>query len=382
MQIPSSIISFCNLENPYSSGEKFDDMFVAAMKDAVKWHRERCEYYSKLLTRFNVNENSIETIEDCANLPLIHANFFKTHTIKSVKDEDIYVTFTSSGTSGQKSQMFFDKWSIEAGRKMVEKIFNYYNWKTPEKEINYLLYTYETLPDSKLGTAATDNFLLNFGKPVNVFYALKLIDIENVSHEFDAFGTIEQLRFYEKEGLPVRIFGFPSFIYFTLKRMESLKLKPVKLNPESFTLFGGGWKGFAGQQIPKRQLYQMIEYWLGIPEKRCRDGYGSVEHSVPYFECPNHNLHVPVWSRVFIRDVKTLEVLGYEKVGFLHFVTPYITSVPAISVVMGDLAILHSPDKCGCGVNTPFIEIVGRAGTSAAKSCAIAASELLKRSKV
>jgi phenylacetate-coenzyme A ligase PaaK-like adenylate-forming protein len=382
MDIPSSIKSLCELNNPYVSGKKYEQMFVSAMKDAVTWHREGCEYFSKLLENFNIDENSIETIEDCSKLPLIHANFFKTHKIKSIEDKDIEITLTSSGTTGQKSQMFFDKWSIDAGRRMIEYIFDFYNWNKPDQEVNYLLYTYETLPDSTLGTAATDNFLLKFAKPVNIFYALKLTDLENVAHEFDAFGTIEKLYEYEKQGLPVRIFGFPSFMYFTLKRMASLKLKPIKLNPESLTSFGGGWKGFANQQIPKLELYKMIEFWLGIPEERCRDGYGSVEHSVPYFECPNHNLHIPVWSRAFIRNVKTLEVTGYNNPGFLHFVTPYITSVPAISVMMGDLAVLHSPEECGCGLDTPFIEIIGRAGTSAAKSCAITASELLKRSKV
>ena len=71
--------------------------------------------------------------------------------------------------------------------------------------------------------------------------------------------------------------------------------------------------------------------------------------------------------------------LGYEKEGFASFVAPHLLSVPGLSVLMGDKAVLHEGSKCGCGISSPYMEITGRAGTSAAKSCAIAASELLKR---
>ena len=82
---------------------------------------------------------------------------------------------------------------------------------------------------------------------------------------------------------------------------------------------------------------------------------------------------------MIIRDVETLEPLPYGKAGFANFITPHLLSVPAVSVLMGDMAVLHPACECGCGIKTPFMEIIGRAGTSKAKSCAITASELLKR---
>ena len=145
------------------------------------------------------------------------------------------------------------------------------------------------------------------------------------------------------------------------------------------TLLGGGWKGYADKQISKLELYALVEEMLGIPEANCRDGYGSTEHSVPYFECPNHRFHISVYSRMFVRDVKTLKPLPYGEAGFANFVTPHLLSVPAVSVLMGDMAVLHPAEECGCGIHTPFMEIIGRAGTSKGKSCAITASELLKR---
>ena len=160
--------------------------------------------------------------------------------------------------------------------------------------------------------------------------------------------------------------------------MKKLGIPPLKLHPESLVFLGGGWKGNADKQISKEELYSLIEEMLGIPNNRLRDGFGSVEHCVPYIECSNHEFHVPVWSRVFIRDVETLKALNYGEKGFLHFISPYITSMPAHSVIMGDMASLHEAKSCGCGSPTPYFRIHGRAGISKNKSCALAASELLK----
>jgi hypothetical protein len=197
-------------------------------------------------------------------------------------------------------------------------------------------------------------------------------------HEFDCFGTIEKFIEFANAGLPVRLFGFPTFFYFALERMKKLGIKPVKMHPDSMVFLGGGWKGNASVQIAKEDLYQLANDMLGLDQERMRDGFGSVEHCIPYIECKNHEFHIPIWSRVFIRDMETLEVKNFNQPGFLHFISPYITSVPAHSVIMGDIATLHEASTCSCGIDTPYFKIVGRAGNSKNKSCAIAASELLK----
>ena len=84
-----------------------------------------------------------------------------------------------------------------------------------------------------------------------------------------------------------------------------------------------------------------------------------------------------MWSRVLVRDARTLAPVPDGQPGFLSFLSPYITSVPAHSVVMGDLAVRHPAGSCGCGCPTPWFEVLGRAGTSSNKSCAAAAADLL-----
>ncbi len=356
--------------------EGSSEIFLQAMRDCLSQHYENSEFFRKYLDTHNFKPEDLKTEKDLERIPYIHANFFKKYEVLSIDREDVYEYATSSGTSGQKSQMFFDKDSFDFGNSMIENEFRYYGFLSDEPT-NYLLFTYEPAQTSKnLGTAKTDVGLLQYAPVNETFFALRY---NGEGHDFDVYGTIAALEEYEKQGLPVRIFGFPSFLYFTVRQMKETGHRPLKLNVKSMTLLGGGWKGYADKQISKAELYSMVEEMLGIPEANCRDGYGSTEHSVPYFECPCHHFHIPVYSRMFIRDVKTLEPLPYGEAGFANFVTPHLLSVPAVSVLMGDMAVLHPAEECKCGIKTPFMEIIGRAGTSKGKSCAITASELLKR---
>src|SRR5690606_15379967 len=117
-------------------------------------------------------------------------------------------------------------------------------------------------------------------------------------------------------GLPVRIFGFPAFFHATLEEMKNRGIK-LKLHPESLVFLGGGWKGLADKQVDKLTTYALATEVLAIPDHRLRDGFGSVEHCIPYVECEHHEFHVPVWSKVEIRDLRTRELLPLGEQGFL-----------------------------------------------------------------
>ena len=365
----------------YSYLENHSEVFTCAMREAVSWHYESCPEYRNWLDYNNFKPEDLNSPESLEKLPFIFANIFKTRTLVSILDKDVSLHLTSSGTSGQKSQMFFDDWSIKSPQRLLDWIFEYYNWtgegQNPlEQPTNYLLYTYEPKVGSKLGTAYTDNYLCQYAKVNKVEYALK--NDGNGGHKFDLYGTIKTLKEFEEEGLPVRIFGFPSFLHFTIESLSKLNHKPIKLHKESLVFLGGGWKGNQDKAISKKELYKSVTDSLGIPDHRLRDGFGSVEHCIPYVECEYHNFHIPTASMVFIRDLETFQVLDYGESGYLNFLSPYITSVPANNVLMGDLATKHHHSECPCRLKVDYFKILGRAGIKKNKSCAVSASELLK----
>ncbi len=183
-----NVKKLCEITDAYASSAKLDTLFVDAFKEIISWHRTNNEFYNKLTKDFDLEK--LKSIDDLKELPFIHANFFKMHESVSVDKKNISEHLTSSGTSGQKSQMFFDEWSILSARRMVEFIYDEIGFNTPEQESNYLLLAYEPLKNFKVGTTNTNIFLTSFAKPKEVFFALRQTD---GTHEFDRFGTVRKL---------------------------------------------------------------------------------------------------------------------------------------------------------------------------------------------
>ena len=371
---PDSVQRFCAHTTPYLPEAHTDAQFIAAMRDLTRWHQQRSPWYRALLAQQGVQVDALATLDDLVALPPVHANFFKQHEVLSVPEDAVALHLTSSGTTGQKSQMFFDAFTIGNARRMVDDVMQA-RGVASSAPANYLVNAYEPYEGLRVGTSNTNQYLMRYAPPAKVFWSLRAVG--EGQHEFDAFGALAALQDYAQDGVPTRIIGFPAFLHFALQRMQRLGMAPLRLPEGSCVIFGGGWKGHADQAIAKDALHASITHWLGIVPERIVETFGAVEHSIPYVGCTHHHLHAPMWSRVLVRDVRTLAPVPAGQPGFLSFLSPYITSVPAHSVVMGDLAVRHPAGSCGCGCPTPWFEVLGRAGTSSNKSCAAAAADLL-----
>ena len=371
---PASVAAFCAQTTPYLPEADTEAAFVVAMADITRWHQQRSPWYRAFLAASGIDPAQLRTLQDVMALPPIHANFFKTHEVLSIPESEISTHLTSSGTTGQKSQMFFDDFTLGSARRMVDDVMAA-RGMVSTTPANYVINGYEPFDGQKIGTANTNQFLMRYAPPAKVFWSLRALGPGQ--HEFDAFGVLAALADYANDSVPTRIAGFPAFLHFALQRMAQSGMAPLKLPPGSAIIFGGGWKGHADKAISREQLQRDITHWLGIPSEQIVETFGSVEHSIPYTGCHQQHLHALMWSRVVVRDVRTLEPLPDGQPGFLSFLSPYITSVPAHSVVMGDLAVRHPAGSCSCGLPTPWFEVLGRAGTSSNKSCAAAASDPL-----
>ena len=373
----AAVERFCGLPDPYRADAAADALFVEATNEIVRWHAGRSAVFRGAWSA--AGSPLLRTVHDLPALPFLHANLFKQHYLASVDEREVEVVLSSSGTTGAPSRMPYDAWSMRAFQRMDARAFEFNGWIGSPGAVDYLIFGFEPRPnagrEAQRGASYGLDYICSFAPVRSVTYALRATGAGD--HEPDLFGCVDALLRAADAGTPARLFGFPAYLVSTLDLLERLGQSPLKLAPGSLVLLGGGWKGDEDRRVDKDVLYRRIEDELGVPPDRIRDIWGSVEHPLPYYECPDHRFHVPTWARLLVRDVRTLDVVPDGEPGFLQLVSPYVTSAPAHSMLMPDLVSRHPAGTCGCDLPTPWFTVHGRAGTSRNRNCAVAASELL-----
>ena len=359
----------------YETGPEKDALFVEAMRDAVAWHRAASPFYAALCAHHAFTEADLRTAADLPRVPWIFVNTLKRHELLSVDRADVVLNLTSSGTTGQKSQIFFDQGSLDRGLGTVDACFGANGLLDRDRAVNYLIFAHDPAHAATRGTSYTDHYLTGFTAKRALFYALKW-DPAAQDWAFRLEETNATLEAFAASGAPLRIIGFPAFLHRLVAWRREQALPALAFPEGSWVLTGGGWKKDERESIPKPAFRAEVAAALGIPEANQRDGYGLVEHGVPYLECAHHRFHVPHFARAVARDVETLQPLPPGEAGFLDLMTPYLLSMPAISLLTSDLAAVRH--GCPCGRTSATLELLGRLGTRKNKGCAIAATQLLK----
>lgn len=355
--------------NPFEYSTKTSELFINSLKETALVHYHGNKFFKSLWDRNCIHPNDIKNEEDIKKIPMIMVNLFKEHELISCDKENIVLTLGSSGTGGQRSLMHLDQGSLDRVKKLAYTIHQELGM-TSSKKYNYLCFTYDPKIANDLGTAFTDELLTSFTGINEVYYAIQFND-KMKDFELNENGVVEKLIEYSKSEFPLRILGFPAFLY---KILKDYNLE-LKLPKDSWLQTGGGWKSHANEEIPKEQFRDFIEQKLSIPKKNIRDLFGMVEHGIPYVDCENGNLRVPNYARVFIRDPKNLEVLPYGEKGLIQFICTYNTSYPSMSLLTTDWGILTKANDL---IGGEMLTILGRAGTQKHKGCAIKAAEMLR----
>jgi hypothetical protein len=355
--------------DPFDFSPEARALFRESFRENALHHYERHEFTRKLWDRFGFHPSQIDAEADLARVPGTMVHLFKEHEFCSVPRESLALVLTSSGTGGQKSRQFLDAESLANVKTLALAIHRALGMAS-ETAYNYLCFTYDPAVANDLGTAFTDELLTNFTGKREVYYAIQW-DAAAGAFALNEAGVVETLRRYEASGHPTRILGFPAFLFEVLTKYE-LRLR---LAPDSWLQTGGGWKGKADREIPKREFRRFVAERLGIPEANQRDMFGMVEHGIPYVDCDRGNLHVPNYARVFVRSPHDLSLRPRGERGLLHYLCSYNFSYPAPSLLTTDYGLLGS---CDCRLGGDALVLEGRAGVSKHKGCALKALELLE----
>ena len=357
--------------------ERTEGLFMEAVKENCTFQYTNCETYRKILDYHSFNPKMINEIEDLANLPFIPTLFFKSHELFSMPPNKMLIKATSSGTKGKMSKIGFDTEGLYDGLRMVLSLGHYHQLFSMIPT-NYIVLGYQPHKSNQTAVSKTAFGATFFAPALHREYALKY---SKSGYKIDLEGIIERLEKYSHQPLPVRFMGFPSYTYFLLQKIQEKGLR-FKLSKGSKILLGGGWKQFYTERVEKETLYDLAKKTLGIEENQIVEFFGAVEHPILYCDCPNHHFHVPIYSRVIIRDVKTLKPVKNGEVGLVNLITPMVKSMPLLSIMTDDLGVLHEGETCGCGIHSPYLEIIGRVGLADIKTCAAGAADLLKGVKL
>lgn len=350
-----------------------DRAFLQACRDNAAYHIKHCPDYAAICDHLGFAPGDLRTMDDLARIPILPTLFFKRHALFSMPRWRMALFVTSSGTSGKYSRIGFDWGCTLAEVPMVVGLGFSHRLVSPVPA-NCVVLGYKPDKNNHTGVTRTMYGLTWFTPPLRRFYALKRGP--DGAYVPDLDGVAAALKKCAASPFPTRIVGFPSYLWFGLKRMEELGVR-VKLKKGSRIILAGGWKQHADQEVDKNLLYALAEKVLGVPPTHINELFGAVEHPIFYNACEHHRFHIPIYGRIIIRDPDTLEPLPMGQVGLINLISPLMTATPTLSVMTDDLGWLEPGESCPCGRKSPVLHILGRVGAADITTCAAGASELL-----
>ena len=342
------------------------------MADNVALHMASCPKYKNILENLGFSPGSLHSIEDLWKIPPLPTSYLKSATLLSKPYDKLLIKTTSSGTGGKKTLSGYDKGSALCALSMALKVLRFH------KLLSFKLSNYIILgpkPDALIQTATAKalKYFTLLAPAKKVIYAVKVI---NGVYKVDTEALVQSIIKFEHEGYPVRIVGFPGYFKLFMSELIQRNIR-LRLHKESKVLLGGGWKTFFSEEVSKDELFSMARDTLDLLPQNLKEHFSAAEHPVNYLSCENKRFHVPVFSRIIIRDVKSLAPVENGSPGILNLISPILSSAPYGSILTDDIAVMRK-DDCGCGVASPYVEIIGRVGLSNLRTCTQAASEFLK----
>ncbi len=346
--------------------------FLRAVRDNCAYHIRHCPAYRTLAEGEGFSPEQVRAVEDLKRIPAIPTLYFKRHAIFSMPRWRRCFEVTSSGTSGSFSRIRFDWGCVLAEAPMVIRLGLLHGLASPVPA-HYVVLGYR--PDRKNTTGVTRTMwgLTWFAPPLSRHFVLERREGVYVP---DLEGAVRALEKLSRSPFPVRLIGFPSYLWFGLTKMKEMGVS-LKLPARSRIILAGGWKQHYQEEVEKPRLYSLVKKVLGIPEDHINELFGAVEHPIFYNTCRNHRFHVPAYARILIRDPRTLEPLPMGETGIINLISPLMCATPTVSVMTDDLGVLEPGASCGCGIASPVLNIIGRVGLAGVTTCAAGAAQLL-----
>lgn len=368
-----AIDTLCNRPDAFGFSPETDRLFLEAMAENYAFQWERQPFVRWLGDRAGFTPGHLREYSDIFRIPPLFVGIMKKHGFTSVPEAEIALTLTSSGTAGEKTRSFFDQGSMARIERLARAVFTATGFVS-ETPAHTFIFNYDTSQAGDVGTAWSAEQKASLAPSIVRHWTICRNEATG-AFDFDPGRWATELLAVPPDQ-PVRLIGFPAFIYRCVMELSSAN-PAFRVHPDSFVICGGGWKNHQGETMTHREFARFLEERIGLPSVNVRDTFGMAEHGIPYAACREGHHHQPIYGRLAVLDPMTLEPLPLGREGLLHLLTPYNTAQPNLSVLATDLAILA--EGCPCGLAGPYIASIRRGGIRKHKGCAIAAQEILNR---
>ena len=210
---------------------------------------------------------------------------------------------------------------------MVIRVGKYHRlWSL--KPVNYIIFGYRPSRQNTTAVSKTAFGFTFFAPALSRTYALEMCD---GGYKLSLDGVLEMLKKCAESKFPMRTIGFPAYTYFLLKNMKEKGMR-LKMPKGSMVTLGGGWKQFYAEKVDKQDFYSLVYEVLGIEQENVIEFFGAVEHPILYTDCKHHHFHIPVYSRVIIRNPDDFSPVKDGQPGLVNLLTPMVRSMPLFYV--------------------------------------------------
>ena len=344
---------------PYSLNEKEkENLLTQRLVELTALHKKNCPEYSRILDSINFDFKYVQSYK---NLPFLPVRLFKELSLKSVPDEEIVKTMTSSGTTGQAvSKIYLDKNTSANQQKTMVKIVSEF---TGSSRMPMIIIDCPGVIKNRAMFSARGAGILGF----SIFGSKKIYALDD-----DMKLNVEELKnFLEKfSNQKILLFGFTFMIWqHFYKELLRLKNEGLTFNfSNGILIHGGGWKKLISEAVSRDEFHAKLKDICGL--ENIHDYYGMVEQTgCIYMECEYGHLHASIFSDVIARRPFDFSECDINEAGILQVVSTIPESYPGHSLLTEDEGVILGIDDCPCGRKGKYFKINGRLKNAELRGC-------------
>lgn len=325
----------------------------------TKHHRDKCREYNAILECMDNENSGSDSYED---VPFLPVRLFKELSLKSISNEEVIKTMTSSGTTGQAvSRIYLDKVTASNQQKAMVKIVSDF---TGSSRMPMIIVDCPSIVKDRKTFSARGAGILGF----SIFGSAKMYALDDSMN----LNWSDLKEFIEKyKGRKILLFGFTFMIWqYFYKKLEKIKSETgERLDlSNAILIHGGGWKKLISEKVSFEEFRGRLTEVCGLSD--IHDYYGMVEQTgCIYMQCEYGHLHASIFSDVLIRNPKNFSICSHGEKGIIQVVSAIPESYPGHSLLTEDEGVILGEDDCPCGRKGKYFRVLGRLKNAEIRGC-------------